>query len=66
MITRDDMTHELRMMLAPRVRTTAEVERRTEVFRAAIALLQSLPHSLHANHPDAMRLEPKRGGKPLR
>lgn len=61
MITRDDMIHELRMMLAPRVRTTAEVEWRTEVFRAAIALLQSLPNSFDANLSQAVNPDRPRG-----
>lgn len=39
-ITRAEMIAELRAMLAPRIRSKAEVERRTAVFRAIIELLR--------------------------
>jgi hypothetical protein len=39
-ITLDDMISELQRMLTKRVRTGAEVDRRTEVFKAAIAYIQ--------------------------
>lgn len=39
-ISIDDMIDELKKMLSPRVRSSEEVERRTEVFRETIELLK--------------------------
>jgi len=48
-ITHAEMIAELRAMLSPRIRSTAEVERRTVVFRAIIEVLSRLPSEVKQN-----------------